>query len=78
MCRGRAHFQVVNYLESTGINNLGYLESALCCRNILAGRNLYDVWNVNEDAEYHEAGGSGTVEALGSVRQVPQRVGRVA
>ena len=60
------------------LNNLGYLESALCCRNILAGRNLYDVWNVNEDAEYHEAGGSGKVEALGSVRQVPQRVGRVA
>ena len=54
------------------------MTAMLTCRNILAGRNLYDVWNVNEDAEYHEAGGSGTVEALGSVRQVPQRVGRVA
>jgi protoporphyrinogen oxidase len=54
------------------------MTAMLTCRNIVAGRNLYDVWAVNEDAEYHEAGGSGAVEALGSVRQVPERVGRVA
>jgi protoporphyrinogen oxidase len=54
------------------------MTAMLTCRNILSGRNLYDVWGVNEDAEYHEAGGSGAVEALGSVRQVPQPVGRVA
>jgi protoporphyrinogen oxidase len=54
------------------------MTAMLTCRNILAGRNLYDVWNVNQDAEYHEAGGSGTVEALASVRQVPRPVGRVA
>jgi protoporphyrinogen oxidase len=54
------------------------MTAMLSCRNILAGRKLYDVWSVNEDAEYHEAGGSGTVEALRSVRQVPQPVGRVA
>jgi len=54
------------------------MTAMLTCRNILAGRKLYDVWGVNEDAEYHEAGGAGTVEALRSVRQVPQPVGRVA
>jgi hypothetical protein len=54
------------------------MTAMLTCRNILAGRKLYDVWSVNEDAEYHEAGGSGAVEALRSVRQVPQPVGRVA
>jgi protoporphyrinogen oxidase len=54
------------------------MTAMLTCRNILAGRNLYDVWGVNEDAEYHEAGNSGAVEALASVRQVPQAVGRVA
>ena len=54
------------------------MTAMLTVRNILAGARIYDCWQVNEDAEYHEAGGSGAVEALGSVRQVPQPVGRVA
>jgi hypothetical protein len=45
----------------------------LTAKNILAGERLYDIWNVNEDAEYHEAGGSGAKEALGSERLVPQK-----
>ncbi len=32
------------------------------------------MWNVNEDAEYHEGGESGAREALKSVRMVPERV----
>jgi len=40
----------------------------------VTGRQLFDIWNVNEDAEYHEAGASGTQEALKSVRMVPARV----
>jgi protoporphyrinogen oxidase len=43
-------------------------------RNILAGARLYDVGNVNEDAEYHEAGESGVRSALDSVRLVPEKV----
>jgi len=54
------------------------MTAMLTCRNILAGELLYDVWNVNEDAEYHEAGGSGASEALSSLRQVPRAIGRVA
>jgi hypothetical protein len=58
----------------------------LVARNILAGRQVYDVWNVNQDAEYHEAGdrgeGSGPAgqngevggSGAGGLRQVPQRV----
>jgi protoporphyrinogen oxidase len=46
----------------------------LTARNILAGRPLYDVWDVNEDAEYGEAGVSGAREALASERLVPARV----
>ncbi|MGH6813252.1 MAG: NAD(P)/FAD-dependent oxidoreductase [Methylocella sp.] len=46
----------------------------LTAANILAGRTLYDVWQVNEDAEYGEAGVSGAREALASVRLVPQKV----
>jgi protoporphyrinogen oxidase len=49
------------------------MTAMLTAKNILAGERRYDVWNVNEDAEYHEAGGSGVREALGSERLVPQR-----
>ncbi len=49
------------------------MTAMLTAQNILAGRRVYDVWNVNEDAEYHEAGGSGVKEALGSERLVPQK-----
>jgi protoporphyrinogen oxidase len=46
----------------------------LTALNILAGETLYDVWGVNEDAEYAEAGPSGAREALASVRLAPRRV----
>ena len=39
---------------------------------------VFDIWNVNEDAEYHEAGGSGAEQALKSVRMVPRKVGSAA
>ena len=45
----------------------------LTAKNIIAGRNVYDTWLVNEDAEYGEEGGSGVVEALKSERLVPRR-----
>jgi protoporphyrinogen oxidase len=50
----------------------------LAARNIIAGARLYDVWNVNEDAEYHEAGEAGIRDALDSVRLVPEKVTRAA
>jgi protoporphyrinogen oxidase len=45
----------------------------LTALNIIEGRTLYDVWQVNEDAEYGEAGVSGASEALKSMRLVPTR-----
>ena len=50
------------------------MTAMLTARNILAGQRFYDVWNVNEDAEYHEAGESGVQSALDSVRLVPEKV----
>jgi protoporphyrinogen oxidase len=50
------------------------MTAMLTARNILAGERLYDVWNVNEDAQYHEAGESGVQSALDSVRLVPEKV----
>ena len=46
----------------------------LTALNIVEGRTLYDVWEVNEDAEYGEAGVSGAQEALKSERLVPRKV----
>lgn len=47
------------------------MTAMLTARNILAGERIYDIWQVNEDAEYHEAGTSGAQAALGSERLVP-------
>jgi protoporphyrinogen oxidase len=55
------------------------MTAMLTVRNILAGEQLYDVWEVNQDAEYHEDGNAGAQEtltrgevaALGSERLVP-------
>ena len=49
------------------------MTAMLTARNILAGERIYDVWQVNEDAEYHEAGASGVQAALASERLVPRK-----
>jgi protoporphyrinogen oxidase len=49
------------------------MTAMLTARNILAGKRLYDVWDVNEDAEYHEAGAAGVNAALTSERLVPRK-----
>ncbi|HEX9073938.1 MAG TPA: FAD-dependent oxidoreductase, partial [Pseudolabrys sp.] len=54
------------------------MTAMLTARNILAGERFYNVWDVNEDAEYHEAGSFGVKEALQSERLVPQQVKRIA
>jgi protoporphyrinogen oxidase len=51
------------------------MTAMLTARNILAGERIYDTWQVNEDAEYHEAGAAGAREALASERLVPRRTG---
>jgi protoporphyrinogen oxidase len=50
------------------------MTAMLSVRNIVAGRRAYDIWAVNEDAEYHEAGDEGAQAALASERLVPQRL----
>jgi len=40
------------------------MTAMLTVENILAGERLYDIWCVNEDAEYHEAGDEGAQTAL--------------
>jgi len=50
------------------------MTAMLTVRNIEAGTRVYDIWAVNEDAEYHEAGTEGEQAALASVRAVPERL----
>jgi hypothetical protein len=35
------------------------MTAMLTARNILTGTRKYDVWAVNQDAEYHESGAAG-------------------
>jgi protoporphyrinogen oxidase len=50
------------------------MTAMLCAENILAGRPVYDLWKVNQDAEYHEEGRAGAQTAAGGLRLVPTRV----
>jgi len=50
------------------------MTAMLTVRNIQAGARIHDIWSVNEDAEYHEAGREGDDAALASVRGVPERL----
>ncbi len=68
------------------------MTAMLSVENILAGERIYDTWCVNEDAEYHEAGDEGDEKtlpareevsedqaaALGSTREVPERIRKSA
>lgn len=51
------------------------MTAMLTVRNILAARQVYDVWRVNQDAEYHESGEGALPPADEGGRLVPGRVG---
>ncbi len=51
------------------------MTAMLCVENILAEEKIYDLWQVNGDAEYHEAGSAPAEETHGTaIRLVPMRV----
>jgi protoporphyrinogen oxidase len=51
------------------------MTAMLCAENILADTKLYDLWQVNQDAEYHETGAAPAEEPGGAaLRLVPTRV----
>ncbi len=50
------------------------MTAMLCVKNILAGETRYDLWKVNEDAEYHEGGDRGAERGASGLRNVPRRV----
>jgi protoporphyrinogen oxidase len=50
------------------------MTAMLTAKNIEAGSRIYNIWGVNEDAEYHEAGSEGEQAALASERMVPSAI----
>jgi len=52
------------------------MTAMLCARNILAGKEVYDVWRVNQDAEYHEAGERGADAEHAGGRLIPRLIRR--
>ncbi|MFL6514678.1 MAG: FAD-dependent oxidoreductase, partial [Chthoniobacterales bacterium] len=51
------------------------MTAMLCVENILADSGLYDLWQVNQDAEYHEDGAAAEHQEAGTaLRLVPTRV----
>ena len=50
------------------------MTAMLCAKNIIAGKPLYDLWAVNQDAEYHEGGDRGSSSSTSGMRDVPKRV----
>ena len=89
-----ARYQTLHLVGRNGMHRYNNQDHAmmtamLTVENILAEARVYDVWNVNEDAEYHEAGSEGAeatlpqaprtpsedqAAALASVRDVPARI----
>jgi protoporphyrinogen oxidase len=52
------------------------MTAMLCVENILADSKLYDLWQVNGDAEYHESNEESVEETQGTaLRHVPTRAG---
>lgn len=50
------------------------MTAMLTVRNILNGKRDFDVWQVNQDAEYHESGSAGEKELATGLRDVPQAI----
>lgn len=49
------------------------MTAMLAAKNIIAGKELFDLWDVNEDAEYHEGGNRGAEEKVAG-RMIPTKV----
>jgi len=74
-----AHYPTLHLVGRNGMhkyNNQDHsmMTAMLTVENIVAGKNLYDIWGVNEDAEYHEQADQNERDGAAGLRQVPARV----
>lgn len=73
-----AKFPTLHVMGRNGMHKYNNQDHAmmtamLCAENILAEKRLYDVWQVNEDADYHEEGSRGEQSSVSGLRSVPTR-----
>src|SRR5262249_43894656 len=73
-CFPTLHLVGRNGMHKYNNQDQAMMTGMLSALNILADKPLYDVWRVNEDAEYSEDGVAGAQQALSSERLVPRRV----
>lgn len=66
------HFVGRNGMHKYNNQDHAMMTALLTAENILAGTTRYDIWGVNQDAEYHEAG-ENSGQRLVSERPVPRR-----
>jgi protoporphyrinogen oxidase len=74
-----ARFPTLHLVGRNGMHKYNNQDHAmmtamLCVKNILAGSPVYDLWRVNEDAQYHEAGDRGHESGASGLRTVPRRL----
>ena len=68
------HFIGRNGMHKYNNQDHAMMTAMLTAKNIIAGKELYDVWEVNQDAEYHESGAAGQELAAGGLRMVPSKL----
>ncbi len=66
------HFVGRNGMHKYNNQDHAMMTAMLTVRNIIAGSNLYDVWSVNEDAQYHEEVTEADGKGASGLRLVPQ------
>jgi len=74
-----ARFPTLHLVGRNGMHKYNNQDHAmmtamLCVKNILGDGPLYDLWRVNEDAEYHEAGDRAQESGASGLRGVPRRL----
>lgn len=70
----RLHLVGRNGMHKYNNQDHAMMTAMLTAENILAGRDVYDTWQVNQDAEYHEAGEAGEQSGGSGLRKVPSKV----
>jgi protoporphyrinogen oxidase len=70
----RLHLVGRNGMHKYNNQDHAMMTAMLVARNIVADERLFDVWQVNQDAEYHEAGEAGEQVGASGLRMVPTRL----
>lgn len=66
-CYQNLHLVGRNGMHKYNNQDHAMMTAMLTVKNILAGRQIYDVWRVNQDAEYHEDGEAASPHKLEAV-----------